>query len=178
MPTIGERIRLRRSALSLTQTDLAECVGYKKAAVSTWERGTATPPLNVIEEIAKALHTTSEYLLGYTEQPDDWETIAADLDIPSAIWDVAEDAEDAVRRYRLVQEDQEQEAAKMRRESRPPSAEPVLTSDEQDLIDVYRELNEPGKDAAMASVRGIAANPKFQINVAKSAVGEGETQAV
>lgn len=160
--TFGARLKTARKKRGMTQTEIADGIGYKKAAVSIWEHGRSMPSISVVETIARILNVSTGYLLGYSDDPEDWEAVAADLDIPQAIWDVSEDAEDAVKRYQALQDDQEREAA-LSSEVYPRSdSGPPLDTSEQALIDTYRTLNAPGKEAAYAAVQGIAANPKFQ----------------
>lgn len=73
MPTlqkqIGERIRRRRMALGMMQTDLAEAVQMPQEHISRFERGKfmAINPERLIA-IARALKTTTDYLLLLTEE--------------------------------------------------------------------------------------------------------------
>ncbi len=67
--TIGERIRIRREELHMTQTELALKIGYKtKAAVCKIESGERLLPQTKIKPVADALQTTTEYIMGWEEQ--------------------------------------------------------------------------------------------------------------
>lgn len=61
--TIGERIRLRRSVLGITQRELANQVGVSMAAVSLWEKGNTDPGAAKLELLAKSLGCPTEWLL-------------------------------------------------------------------------------------------------------------------
>lgn len=64
----GKRVRERRKALGLTQSDLADRLGYtSKAAVSRIETGVNGVPLYQIPKLAEALNTTEAYLLDIDE---------------------------------------------------------------------------------------------------------------
>ena len=64
--TIGERIRLRRVELGMTQQDLAEKIGYKgKTAISKLEAGERDLRQSKIKLVADALETTTEYIMGW-----------------------------------------------------------------------------------------------------------------
>ena len=64
--TIGERIRLRRVELGMTQQELAEKIGYKgKTAVSKIEAGERDLRQSKIKLVADALETTTEYIMGW-----------------------------------------------------------------------------------------------------------------
>ena len=70
--TIGERIKKRREELGLTQTDLAERMGYKsRAAICTVEKDKEDLTTTRIRRFAEALHTTPGYLMGWEENPTD-----------------------------------------------------------------------------------------------------------
>ncbi len=77
---IGQRIRARRKELDLTLQEVADAVGIRNSTVLRYEQG-AIKRLKqpVIESIADALHTTPEYLMGWTDDPinyDDGDLIA------------------------------------------------------------------------------------------------------
>lgn len=78
--TIGDRIRERRKELGLTQGDLAKRMGYKtKSAICKAETVEFNPTTDRVSEFAKALETTSAYLMGWEEtnhSEDDARTLA------------------------------------------------------------------------------------------------------
>ena len=68
--TSGERIKLRRKVLKISQTELAQKVGYSKSALCKIEKNQGTVNMAKIADFAKALNTTVAYLVGYDEQAD------------------------------------------------------------------------------------------------------------
>ncbi len=65
MSTIYERIRSRRIELGLTVEDLANKMGYKdKSSISKIENGKADIPQSKVLAFARALNTTTAYLMG------------------------------------------------------------------------------------------------------------------
>lgn len=67
--TIGEKIRDRRIAQSMTQTELAEKLNTTKQTIGKYEKGIVTNiPLNRVVELAAALDCTPEYLTGWEEK--------------------------------------------------------------------------------------------------------------
>lgn len=65
---IGERIKLRRIELGMTQQELAEKVGYNgKTAISKIESGERELRQTKIRPMAEALDTTVEYIMGWEE---------------------------------------------------------------------------------------------------------------
>lgn len=62
----GARIKLLRQALGIKQADLAAAIGTTPQALSVWEVGRQEPSVKKIIALAKALRTTSDWLLGIT----------------------------------------------------------------------------------------------------------------
>lgn len=71
---IGERIRLRRTELGLSQTDLGKRLGLTRAAVSKAELSKNDMTTDRIERYASALNCTSKYLMGWDDIIWDSET--------------------------------------------------------------------------------------------------------
>lgn len=66
--TIGNRIKLRRQELGLTQTELAHRLGLKsKVSISTVENDKEDLTTDRIKKFADALETTPAYLMGWEE---------------------------------------------------------------------------------------------------------------
>ena len=62
--TIGDKIRLHRKALGLTQTELGEKLGVKTNAVSKWECGRVDDiPASKIKAMAKLFDVQPSYLI-------------------------------------------------------------------------------------------------------------------
>ena len=62
--TIGDKIRLHRKALDLTQTELGEKLGVKTNAVSKWECGRVDDiPTSKIKAMAKLFDVQPSYLI-------------------------------------------------------------------------------------------------------------------
>ena len=65
MSTIYDRIKARRLELGLTVEELAQQLGYKdKSSISKIENGKADIPQAKVELFARALRTTTAYLMG------------------------------------------------------------------------------------------------------------------
>ena len=68
--TDGERIRDERIKQKLTQDELATKAGYKnRSAISDIEKA-ETLTLKKVEKIAKALHVSAAYLMGWEDSED------------------------------------------------------------------------------------------------------------
>ena len=91
-----------RKEHSMTQEQLAEALGVTFASVSKWERGVATPELNLIAEMADLFEVSIDALIGYEFRNNDRENVIARLkqyvhDRNNE--DVFSDVEKALQRY-------------------------------------------------------------------------------
>lgn len=69
----GLRIRERREALKMSQTELAKITGYSdKTAISKIENCHSDLTQSKILTFAKALHTSHQYLMGWTDNPEEF----------------------------------------------------------------------------------------------------------
>lgn len=67
---VGERIKLRREELGMTQTELAEKVQSTKQSIYKYENGIISNiPSDKIETIANALGVSPAYLMGWESEP-------------------------------------------------------------------------------------------------------------
>ena len=69
----SEHLALLLKQQGLSQKELAERIGVTEATMSRYMHGERIPKSEIIANIATALHTTSDYLLG-TEEDGDIET--------------------------------------------------------------------------------------------------------
>lgn len=77
--TIGDRIKERRIKLDMTPDELADELGKSRATIYRYENGDIKNlPTTILEPLSKALHTTPAYLMGWTDDPHDWEEIGND----------------------------------------------------------------------------------------------------
>ncbi len=72
--SIGDQIRKRRKSLGMTVEQLATAVGKNKATIYRYEKGDIENlPTTVLEPIALALKTTPQFLMGWLDDPVDYE---------------------------------------------------------------------------------------------------------
>lgn len=70
--SMGERIKLRRLELNISQQELATAIGKShQTSISKIELGQRGVPLRYVRPLAEKLKTTPEYLLGETDDPDE-----------------------------------------------------------------------------------------------------------
>lgn len=72
MSTVGDRIKMRRHELRITQGELAEKLGYKsKSSINKIELGKTDVTQSRLIHFADALKTTPAYLMGISNNPDE-----------------------------------------------------------------------------------------------------------
>ncbi|WMW42147.1 helix-turn-helix transcriptional regulator [Bacillus subtilis] len=64
---LSKRLKLIRNRRGLTQTGLAHKVKTTKGTISNYENGHSTPSNEMLRDLADALDTTTDYLLGRTD---------------------------------------------------------------------------------------------------------------
>ena len=73
--TMGQKIKYLREQHNLTLEQVGDAVGVGKSTVRKWENGIiANMRRDKIAGLAKALHTTPAYLMGWEESPADTPT--------------------------------------------------------------------------------------------------------
>lgn len=79
--TVALRIKQRREQLGMRQFDLAAVSGISQAQISKYEAGTSEPTAHTLYQLARALNTSADWLLGLSNEVNE---IAGeeDLSIP------------------------------------------------------------------------------------------------
>lgn len=71
----GERLSSQLQKQGMTQKELAERINTTEATLSRYVSGDREPKADVLANIATALHTTSDYLLGIEKEEFDFPKI-------------------------------------------------------------------------------------------------------
>lgn len=77
--SLGARVKQLRLAQSLTQDELAQLINSSKRQIWKYEANQNEPTSGVIVNLARALNTTSDYILGLTDNPDQCINTISDL---------------------------------------------------------------------------------------------------
>lgn len=64
----GERLRHARELREINQTELGALTGLQPSAIGHFEKSRRKPSFSNIRALAKALHVTSDFLLGRTDK--------------------------------------------------------------------------------------------------------------
>jgi len=68
MAKFTDRLKEMRTQKKLTQQDLANIVGVNRVTYTNWENGKREPELDKVVELATALNSSLDYLLGKTDK--------------------------------------------------------------------------------------------------------------
>lgn len=69
--TLGEKVKLKREELNLSQEELAEKMNYKsKTSIHKIEVGITDLPLSKVKELAAVLNTTPAFLMGWEDKKE------------------------------------------------------------------------------------------------------------
>ncbi len=71
--TLGQRIRAQRMRLGMTQEELADALFVEKSLISYYENDRKEMKASGLVEVARALYTTPDYLLGFEEEKEPFE---------------------------------------------------------------------------------------------------------
>ena len=68
MATFSQRLKFLRKEEKLTQQNLADILGIKRATIAKWESKNAIPDTITLQKISEYFKTNIDYLLGNTER--------------------------------------------------------------------------------------------------------------
>lgn len=110
---IAERLKLARKRQKITQEKLAELANTTKSTISNYENSYSSPSADMILTLAEVLHTTTDYLLGRTDQPDieiaekkhnSIDDIVKDKDLHQWLFDLIEKNPESLERIKKLSE--------------------------------------------------------------------------
>ncbi len=62
--TTGKKIKTLRTAMKISQSELARILEVTRSSVNAWEMGVSLPSVQKLVELSKLFHVTTDYLLG------------------------------------------------------------------------------------------------------------------
>ena len=95
----GATLRRLREKMNFTQKKLGELTGYSEKSVSKWERGDSEPSLATLVNLARALGTDVNTLVGYTGAPAYF--LGADIGAAKSIFVLSDKNGKILRSYEL-----------------------------------------------------------------------------
>ncbi len=82
---VGNRIRVRRKWLGISQSNLADHLGVSFQQVQKYERGSNRTSASMLVRIAEKLETSVGELVGETDRPDSDQGLFEKLAVPGAV---------------------------------------------------------------------------------------------
>lgn len=89
--TLGQRIKVQRMKMRMTQEELAEIMCVPKSTVSAYENDKVDIKGSVLIELSNVLYTTPNYLLGYGDTTNVDDEAEAMNDVVSSIFNRIKD---------------------------------------------------------------------------------------
>lgn len=149
----GQKIKKLRKACGFSQVDLALEVGVSKQTMYKYENDIVTNiPSDKIEALAEALFTTPSYLMGWTDDPNDWERIGNEEGIAPP-----KDYEGDYKDYVKFKINEQQEHF-------GENSSAFLRIDEKELLNKYNALNQNGQKEAQKRVAELSMIPAYALN--------------
>jgi Predicted transcriptional regulators len=65
--TFGDRLRLRRAELNMSQSNVADIIGLGAAAISKYEKNAASPNVETLCKLCDLLMVSADWLLGLSD---------------------------------------------------------------------------------------------------------------
>ncbi len=132
---IGNRIKQRRIDLDISAEELAVMIGKSRATIYRYENGDIENlPTTILEPLAEALETTPAYLMGWEDDPFDYDSY--DLEIPEVF-------NGDVKRFMEYEEALSKDIAEQQRQFNDFLKS--VTYAEKEAVEKYRALDPHGK---------------------------------
>lgn len=173
---VGERIKTRRKQLGLSAEQVAAELGVSPATVYRYESSEImNMRIDKLEPIAKALHTSPSYLMGWTSDPTDYEDPDLIASIPLSYMEACDG--DVERAFKMMEAAHEDAARESAIEAALSSylvsihyAGPVAAHFDATPDDAYEQRTIPAEwigrrkpeDFFLATVSGDSMYPQFQ----------------
>lgn len=138
MAEFKDRVKKLRLEHNLTQDELAQELGISRSTIGMYETGKREADYETLESLADYFNVDMNYLIGWTDEPHDWEQIANEEGIcPPNDYDG--DPEDWFKMKIHASEDYEYEGAKLIKTF-------INDSHFEELASSYVLLNSSNKD--------------------------------
>ena len=69
MKELGERLRILRESVKLSQVKMADLLGVKQSSISRYEQGLSAPSLETLVKYADYFDVSMDYLFARTDKP-------------------------------------------------------------------------------------------------------------
>ena len=178
------RIQKKRIEAGLSVIQLAALLGVNRATIYRWENNEFPPPKSAYLAMAHIFHTNAAWLEGKSDFDESTERVGSDLFIDK-LYEDYEHVKNHLLEIGCTVEDEDLVCISINGVEFPPvpfellvenyrkygidadielltstpedSLSLLLSTDENDLISDYRDLNDTGKEAARNMVKGLKA---------------------
>lgn len=132
---IGNRIKQRRIDLDISAEELAAMIGKSRATIYRYENGDIENlPTTILEPLAEALETTPAYLMGWNDDPFDFDNY--DLEITEVF-------NSNIKKFMKSEKALSQDIAEQHRQFNDFLKS--VTEAEKETIEQYRDLDPHGR---------------------------------
>ena len=143
----SEELKRARKRAGKTQVQLAAELGVSNGTVAMWETGKREPDYEMLRRIAETLDTTSGVLLG---EAGILELVAADNGLKNAM-----------QFFDDEREEKEKTPAETGGGISFPENVPYINDDEESLLNLYRKLNQEGKEKLYGYADDLVSSGKY-----------------
>ena len=151
----GKRMKLQRKAIHKSADEVAESLGCSRSTIFRYENGDIEKvPSSLIGRIADILETTPAYLMGWTDDPIDYDNLG-DVWVPDEYKELGM----GVKEYLAFKEAEKEDALK---EQSIDAG--TYTEHEQAVITAYR--NQPEMQPAVDRILGVSQENDYLMPVA------------
>ena len=134
--TIHERIKARRRECGLSVDEIASKLGVSRATVYRYESAEITNMgVDKIEPLSRVLHTTPEYLMGWTDDPIDYNDPNLIASISSQYLEACNG--DVKKAYKMMQAVDEDHLAEFLHKEKTPA---LTEKDERDVAKDVKKI--------------------------------------
>lgn len=99
--SLGDKIRFLRMQLNMSQFELAELVNVMPSAISKYESGRVNVSADMLVKISNVLHTTPDFLLGFSDDSSNnlLQYSSEDIDLLNLISKLSKNQKSEVKGY-------------------------------------------------------------------------------
>ncbi len=95
----SERLKKLRNEYDLTLEEVSKKVGVHLSTIGSYENGTRTPDINMLQKLSNLFDVSTDYLLGKSNERADNYAVASYLGIKDSMKDMSEDDINEVKRF-------------------------------------------------------------------------------
>ncbi len=162
--TVAENIKRIRKEKGLTQKQLGERCGMSESTLRQYEIGYRNPKLETIQKIAAALHVSPSELDERIDALRKSHRLIGSMysEMEKKRLKDGKNFEHTLEIYNKLIKAQMEISDKLAKDLTAEELEKILVTKEQELLSLYLQLNEAGKQKAIEDVENLTYNPKYK----------------